>query len=323
MLTGDNSSGRENAIRFSVVVPVYKNEQSLPEVVQRLEALQARLPGALETVFVVDGSPDNSAIVLKELLHDSPLQSQLLVHSRNFGSFAAIRSGFLAARGDYIAAMAADLQEPVELIETFFAKLASGDFDVAVGTREARTDPALSRLLSNSYWALYRKWIQKDMPVGGVDIFACTKAVAANISNLQESNSSLVGLLFWLGYRRAEVPYVRRERVHGKSAWSFGKKVGYLLDSVFSFTSLPISIILTVGVLGAIASLVVAFVVFLSWAFGAITVPGYAALMLVLLFSTGAVLAAMGIVGTYVWRTFENTKNRPGAIVMVHEIYDS
>ncbi len=306
---------------YSVVVPVYKNEASLPDVIERLEWLQGRLDGGLEVVFVVDGSPDASAKVLRVLLPKSSLVSQLICHSRNFGAFAAIRTGFLHARGDYIAAMAADLQEPVELIETFFERLATGEWDIAIGTRVSRGDPLVSRLLSRAYWALYRRWVQRDMPAGGVDIFACSKLVAQNFAVLDESHSSLVGQLFWLGYRRVEVPYARRERVHGKSAWTAKKKIGYLLDSVFSFTGLPISIILVVGLVGSLLALAAAFVVFVSWLCGAITVPGYSALMLVLLFGTGSILFALGIVGTYVWRTFENTKNRPSSVVMLHERY--
>lgn len=306
---------------YSVVIPVYKNYASLPQVIERLEWLQKELDGPLEAVFVVDGSPDESALLLRTLLPASTLQSQLICHSRNFGSFAAIRTGFLEARGAYIAAMAADLQEPVELVKTFFAELATGDWDVAIGTRVKRDDPWLSRTLSKAYWAMYRRWVQREMPVGGVDIFATTRQVAGNFGSLGESNSSLVGLLFWLGYRRLEVPYSRSEREHGKSAWTFGKKLGYLLDSIFSFTSLPITLILSVGLLGSLAAIVAAFVVFLSWAFGAIPVPGYAAQMLVLLFSTGSILFALGIVGTYVWRTFENTKGRPGSVTMLHETF--
>ncbi len=217
--------------------------------------------------------------------------------------------------------MAADLQEPAELVRTFFDRLSTGNWDVAVGTRTSRDDPGLSRLASSAYWRFYRRFVQRDMPVGGVDIFACTTQVAQNFAALEESNSSLVGLLFWLGYRRIDVPYARVGREHGKSAWTPTKKIRYLLDSVFSFTSLPITVILAVGLLGAAAALVAAFVVFISWALGAITVPGYSALMLVLLFATGSILFALGIVGTYVWRTFENTKKRPSSIVMLHETF--
>src|SRR5690606_21462141 len=111
-----------------------------------------------------------------------------------------------------------------DLIEKFYEHLSSGDWDVAVGTREKRHDPAGSRTASRLYWAFYRRVVQRDMPSGGVDILACTRNVAQQLVQLGESNSSLIGLLFWLGYRRIEVPYTRQERKHGKSAWSFRKK---------------------------------------------------------------------------------------------------
>ncbi len=306
---------------YSVVVPVYKNEESLPEVVERLEWLQTRLAGPLEAVFVIDGSPDQSAAVLRRLLSASSLASQLVMHSRNFGSFAAIRTGLSVARGDYVAAMAADLQEPVELIETFFAKLATGEWDVAIGTRGKRNDPLATKVASRTYWRMYRRLVQPEMPPGGVDIFGCTRAVARQLVGMEESNSSLVGLLFWLGYRRVEIPYDRQERQHGKSAWSFHRKFRYLTDSVFSFTSLPITLILAVGMIGTAAAVLAAIVVLIAWLLGVIPVPGYTAQMLVMLFTSGSILFALGIVGTYVWRTFENSKKRPQSVVMLRETF--
>lgn len=317
----DGESRSPERIAYSIVVPVYKNEQSLPDVVARLEDMQLRLDGRLEVVFVVDGSPDNSIAVLRSLLPAASIPSQLLAHSRNFGSFPAIKAGFAAARGEYVAAMAADLQEPSELVEEFFIALKTGDYDVAVGTRVSRDDPTTSRMLSNAYWNSYRKLVQPDMPAGGVDIFASTRAVAQKLVSLDESNSSLVGLLYWLGYRRIEVPYSRQERVHGKSAWSMRKKVSYLLDSVFSFTSMPITLILGVGITGALVSIVAAFWVFVAWLLGNVPVQGYTALMLVLLFSAASILFAIGIIGTYVWRTYENTKRRPSSVVMSSETF--
>jgi len=161
------------------------------------------------------------------------------------------------------------------------------------------------------------------MPPGGVDIFATTRAVAEKLTSLDESNSSLVGLLYWIGYRRIEVPYSRQEREHGTSAWSMRKKVNYLLDSVFSFTSMPITAILVIGFIGALLSVLAAFWVFIAWLLGSVPVQGYTALMLVLLFSTGSILFAIGVLGTYVWRSYENTKGRPHAVVMSTETFDN
>lgn len=308
--------GAPSAIDFSLVVPVYRNAPSIDELFNRVARLSARLDHSLELVLVIDGSPDDSRAVIDARLEAQPINAQVIEHSRNFGSFAAIKTGMQAARGGVIGVMAADLQEPIELVEEFFAHLSTGRFDVAVGTRVSRDDPGASRMMSGAYWRAYRKFIQPAMPVGGVDVFACTRAVAEELLKLRESNSSLVGLLYWLGYRRIEIPYHRAAREHGKSAWSFRKKLAYMFDSIFSFTSIPISVMLTVGVIGSLASIVYAIVTIAFWLAGGIEVPGFTALMIVILFSTSAILAGLGIVGTYVWRAFENTKQRPYAVVM-------
>jgi glycosyltransferase involved in cell wall biosynthesis len=315
----EGSTGK--ASLYSVVIPVYNNAASLPEVIRSLEWLQENVDVDVEAVFVVDGSPDDSAMVLRDLLPGAKFSSQLLCHARNFGAFAAIRTGFLAARGNWVAAMAADLQEPITLIAQFYRELRDGAADIAVGTRTSRDDPSLSRLFSKIYWRTYRRVVEPQMPPGGVDVFACTAQVAEKFHHLGESHSSLIGQLYWLGYRRVEVPYERSARQHGVSAWTFRKKLRYLLDSVFSFTNLPISVILVLGLVGTVMATIGAVVVFVAWLLGHIPVAGYTALMLVLLLSTGSILSALGVVGTYVWRAYENTKNRPGSVVMDHEYF--
>ena len=300
--------------QYSIVIPVYNNEETIPSLFARLGEIASRW-SSLEVVIVVDGSPDRSADVIREEIVGAPFSVQLVEHSRNFGSFEAIRSGLDVVRGEYIGVMAADLQEPTSLVEEFFTILESGHWDVAVGTRESRQDPGASRVLSVAYWSLYRRLIQPEMPKGGIDIFGCTREVAARLVSLEESHSSLVGLLLWVGYRRVEVPYGRVAREHGKSGWSLRRKIGYFLDSSFSFTNAPITVITLVGILGTLATVVIAITVVIAWAVGAIPVEGYTALMLVSLGGTGAILTALGVIGSYVRRGFDNSKRRPHAIV--------
>jgi hypothetical protein len=315
--------GNGITVRYSVVVPVFGNAATLPDVIDRLQALARRLPGTLEAVFVVDASPDDSLSILRKLLPDAGLTAQLLVHSRNFGSFAAIRTGMAASRGAFVAAMAADLQEPVELVEQFFEHLSTGDYDVAIGVRSGRADPLLSGAQAKLFWSLYRRWVHREIPAGGVDIFACNRAVAGRLAALGESHSSLVGLLYWLGYRRVEIPYERAARGEGNSGWSTRRKVRYLLDSVFSFTDVPISILVAVGAIGVALTTLASIVTVVARVAGLISVPGYTALMLVMLLSATSILFGLGIVGSYVWRTYENSKGRPLSVVMIHETIDS
>ncbi|WP_308281558.1 glycosyltransferase family 2 protein [Cellulomonas sp. PS-H5] len=307
---------------FSVVIPVYGNEATLGAVIERLEGVAGRLPGPLEAVFVVDGSPDGSLLVLERLLPEAKIAGQIVVHSRNFGSFPAIRTGLAAARGRYIGVMAADLQEPPELMEEFFDVLRSGDADIAIGRRESRADPAVSSFLSRAFWGSYRRLINPAIPRGGVDVFGCTREVAGHLLSLGEAHSSLVGLLYWVGFRRTEVPYSRVPRSEGRSGWTLRKRVRYMLDSVFSFTDIPISLLSTVGFLGAITTALVGVVVFISWLTGNIDEIGYTPLMLVMLFSTFVLLSGLGVVGSYVWRTYENSKSRPVSVAMSRQVYD-
>jgi glycosyltransferase involved in cell wall biosynthesis len=302
--------------RCSVVVPVYKNAGSLGELLDACESLNERLGQRLEVVFAVDGSPDESAAILLERLPSCSFATQLLLLSRNFGSFAAIREGLRVATGDYFAVLAADLQEPPELVLTFFEALASEPVDVVFGVRSGRADPLMSRAASAVFWWFYRRLIEPQIPPGGVDVFGCNRAVRDRLLLLEEANSSLIGLLFWIGYRRKLVPYVRQLRRSGKSAWTFARKVKYLADSVFAFSDLPIRLLTVAGGLGLLASTAVSIVVLTARLAGLIRVPGYAPTVLIVSFFAGLNSFGLGIIGSYVWRTFENTKRRPLAIVM-------
>lgn len=309
-------------VLMTVVVPVYRNAETLHELVRRLEGVSGRFDDRFEAIFVIDGSPDESGAVLRDLLDHSMLRSRLVWHSRNFGSFAAIRTGLALAGGQYIGVMAADLQEPAQLLIDFHAVLSSGEHDVALGVRRTREDRGAGELASRSFWWVYRRWVQPDMPRGGVDVFACTRQVRDSIVALRESNSSLVGLLVWLGYRRADVPYDRMPRTAGASGWTLRKKTRYLFDSMYSFTDLPINLLLAIGVTGVLLSLLGGVVVFSAWAFVGIRVAGYTPLMLTLLVIGSMTLFGLGVVGSYVWRTYENSKQRPGAVPMLSETFN-
>lgn len=304
---------------LSIIIAVYRNEESIPDL---LSALNNVADTALrdygqqtEVVFVVDDSPDNCHAVLEQALPNVAFSSKLLLHARNFGALAAIRTGLIAASGDYFTVMAADLQEPPELALEFLEKLSNGGFDIVVGCRNSRDDPFLSRLASNTFWRMYKKFIIPDIPEKGFDVFGCNRAFRDHLVSLEESNSSLLGLIFWLGFKRAEVSYARGKRKHGKSAWTLKKKINYLFDSVFSFTDLPIRLLTLFGLFGLSISLVFGVIIVLAKLLGNIPVPGYAATVITIMFFGGINSLGLGIVGSYAWRTYENTKRRPLAIV--------
>ena len=301
---------------YSLVIPVYRNADSIPQLVEACEALSAQLDQGLEVVFVVDGSPDSSYQLLEGALPSARFHSQLVLLSRNFGSFSAIREGLRAANGQFLAVMAADLQEPPDLVLSFFQVLSHEPVDLVLGTRTARADPLLSRAASSAFWWVYRRVIEPAMPRGGVDVFGCNRPFRDRLLSLPESNSSLVGLLFWLGYRRKLIPYARQPRLVGQSGWTIKKKVKYLFDSLFAFSDLPIRLLAFFGALGLLFSSILSIVVVVARVLGLVTVPGYAATVLVVAFFGALNSFGLGVIGSYVWRTFENTKARPLAIVM-------
>ncbi len=300
---------------FSLVIPVYKNEGSITELISVLQEMDRQLKSKLEVIFVVDGSPDRCYDLLNESLPKAGFDARLILLSRNFGSFAAIRAGLSVATGPIFAVMAADLQEPPELIIKFFRVLETEPFDIVIGTREARDDPFFSRVAANTFWYLYQKFILSDVPVGGVDIFGCNQAFRTELLRLEESHSSLIGLIFWLGFRRKMIAYRRLERRHGKSVWTLRRKIKYLLDSIFSFTDLPIKVLITTGILGTATSILLALVVLIARLTEVIVVPGYTATILAIAFFGALNLLRIGLMGSYTWRTYENTKKRQAYII--------
>ena len=307
---------------LSLVIPVYRNETSLPRLLQEVGALAARLTGGLEVVFVVDGSPDDSLRILRERLPAWSVKSRLVELSRNFGAFAAIAAGLQEGTGDYFAVMAADLQEPPELILSFQRLMEEGKADIVLGERQRRDDPWLTSVASRSFWKFFRRFVMPDMPVGGVDVFGCTRAVRDRLVAMREVNTSLVGLLLWLGYRRALVPYNRRAREEGKSGWTVQKKWRYALDSVFSFSDLPIRVLLVLGGIATVGAVIADVVILVCWLMGLIPVLGYTPLMLTITTFGGLTALGLGIVGQYLWLALQNTRNRPSYVVRSVEQFD-
>ena len=296
----------------SLVVPVYGNRETIGPLVDAVDEIREQIDGELEAIFVVDGSPDDSQARLVEALAGRDSRARVIEHSRNFGSFAAIRTGMSLARGERIAVMAADLQEPPELVVEFLALLHSGDVDVVAGQRASRDDrgDAFSKL----YWLLYRRFVMSEIPEAGADVFACTAAVRDVVCSLEHVHTSLIAQLFWVGFRRRLVPYDRRSSP-GESGWTLRRKLRYLSDSVFAFTDLPVRMLWLVGLLGLAVGTALAILVVISRAVGAVSVPGYTATILVIVLFGSFNMVGLGIVGSYVWRAYDTIKGRPGAIV--------
>jgi glycosyltransferase involved in cell wall biosynthesis len=297
------------------------NEGSLPRLLDELIELGSRVSGELEVVFVVDGSPDRSLEILRERLPSFPLATQLVALSRSFGSFPAIAAGLECSRGDFMAVMAADLQEPPDLIASFFEILGSRRADIVFGVRSGRSDPWLSELASRLFWRVFRRFVVQDMPPGGVDVFGCSRQVSERLLQLPETNSNLIALLFWLGYRREYVVYQRAARLEGKSAWTNSKRLRYGLNSIFNFTDLPIRLLLCLGSIAFVAACIGSGIVIAAKLRSGIPVPGYTPIILASLFFGALTSLGFGIVGQYLWLALQSSHRRPEYVIRCAEEY--
>ncbi len=175
--------------------------------------------------------------------------------------------------------------------------------------------PLLSRIPAHLFWSLYRRYVMPEVPPGGVDVFGCNRLFRDTLLQLEERHSSLIAQIFWLGFRRQSITYTRQKRQHGQSAWTLRKKVNYLIDSVFAFTDLPIRLLMRIGG-GIVLSAFLGIAALIARLLGLVAVPGYAMTMCAVTLLGAANLLGLGIIGSYAWRAYENTKASPIAIPM-------
>ena len=298
----------------SIVVPVYKNEGSIDQLLHRINEISAAVSGMVEAVFVVDGSPDKSLDTLRSQLPMAGFDAKVLLLSRNFGAFSAIRAGLREARGDATVVMAADLQEPTSLITNMLGIVQRDEADVAVGVRQSRKDGVVSRTLSAVFWKIFNRVSSLELPRGGVDIFALSRSARETLNTFEESSTSLIGLIYWMGFRRQEVPYHRVERRVGRSSWSLQKRINYAKDSVTAFSEFPLTVFLWSGAIGAIVSLVFALIGAFQYIFTSDHQSQREVTAIGLLFVASYLMAGLGVLGTYLWRIADNVRKRPDSI---------
>lgn len=297
--------------KLSIVVPVYYNELNLRPLYQDIKAkIIDVIDFEYEIVMVDDGSGDNSWQVIQELAtQDKNIRPIRL--SRNFGSHAAILCGLVHAGGDCAVIKAADLQEPTELILQMYQEWRQG-YNVVLAVREIREDKSF---FSELYYWLTRKVALPKMPAHGFDVFLVDRKVIQVLKNLDEPNSAITGQILWSGFKTKEICYDRKQREIGKSKWTLAKKIRLVADTMFSFSTLPITAITWVGTLSCIGSAFWALLVLISKLSVGIEVAGFTTLFIFQLFSFGIIMLTLGVLGNYLWRTFDASRGRPVYII--------
>ncbi len=304
--------------KISIIVPVYYNQDNLLPLYADLKEkvfnkLKENTNTEYELIMVDDGSKDNSYKVMQDLAKiDSNIK---IIHlSRNYGEHAAILAGLSQCTGDCAVRKAADLQEPSEMILDMMKKYDEG-YKVVLATRADREEPIVQKAFSNLYAFLMRKLALHNMPKGGFDSFLIDRQVIDFLVKMQESNTSLMSQILWAGFETATVPYVRKKREIGKSRWTLSKKIKLVYDSLISFSYFPIKMITNVGFFSFFISVMLLLIIIYKKFVGKIDVEGYTSLIMVMLMAFGIIMLSIGILGEYLWRTYDAARKRPPYII--------
>ena len=300
--------------KVSIIVPIYYNELNIPHLYEQMkEKILSRTDFEAEIVCVDDGSKDGSYKVLLEL-REKDDRFKVVKLSRNFGSHTAILAGFAHATGDCMTMVAADLQEPLEIIIEMYEKWKQGK-KVVIAVRKDREDGFFQKLFSNTYYSLMQKYALKDMPSGGFDCFFIDKKVRDVLVSMNEKNSSIVGQVLWAGFEMDKIYYVRKKREIGESKWTLSKKIKLFIDSFMAFSYVPIRFISTLGIFISIVGFILAVFLIVNKFMFNVPVQGWTTMMITLLMLSGIQMLTLGVIGEYLWRNFDESRGRPTYIV--------
>jgi len=299
--------------KLSIVVPVYYSEDTLMDL---YIDLKTKILGKLEEyelVFVDDGSGDNSWKIMNQI-KELDENVHLVKLSRNFGEHAALLAGLSVCTGDCAVTKQADLQEDSELILEMYDSWKKGN-KVVLAIRRTRDENAVKVFFANCYYGLIRQFVNKSMPKGGCDCYLIDRKVIEVLERLDEKNSSLTLQVMWSGFQTEMVYFDRRDREKGKSRWTLAKKIKLVMDSMLSFSYAPIKLMEAIGVIFDIFAVVLFIMVLVEYFTKNVPIMGWSSLMCVVLLASGLILSMLGVLGEYLWRTLDATRNRPPFII--------
>ena len=300
---------------LSLIVPCYNEQEALPLFYREASAVLASMDCDYELLFINDGSRDGTLAVMKELAAADP-RVLYFSFSRNFGKEAAMYAGFCNARGDYIAVMDADLQDPPSLLPEMLKILMSGEYD-SVATRRAdrEGEPPVRSWFARRFYSLINRISDADIVDGARDFRLMTRDMKDAILSMGEYNRFSKGIFGWVGFRTFWMPYKNTERVAGQTKWSFWGLMKYAIDGILSFSQAPLDIASWFGILmTGFSFLMLIFIVVRRLIFGD-PVAGWASTICVIIFIGGLQLFCLGIIGQYLAKTYMEVKNRPHYII--------
>jgi glycosyltransferase involved in cell wall biosynthesis len=309
------SRAEASAAKLSVVIPVYYNAESIPALEDALCWLEQRLVErtmVLEVIAVNDGSGDESLAALLAMRQRLPWLKVISL-ARNFGAVAASKTGFRFVTGDCFTIVAADLQDPLEQILRMVDQWRQGHRFV-ISHRKTRQDPISSKVFAWLYYKVVLWLVVRNYPLGGFDLMLMDRVMLPYlVGSARNTNPNMYA--FWLGFSPAILPYERRARLHGKSRWTFRKKLNFMIDTVSGFSVAPIRILSAFGLLVAILAFLYGANIVIQAALGNTNVEGFPTIVALIAFFSGVILIMLGVIGEYIWRIFDIVSIKPESVI--------
>lgn len=302
--------------KISLIIPCYNEEKSIPLFDEELHKVICQLPEyEFEVLFVDDGSKDATMQQIR-LLREKRDYVRYLSFSRNFGKEAAMYAGFCNAKGDYVAVMDADLQDPPSLLPDMIQILETGEYDSVATRRVTRAgEPPLRSFFARLFYKLINRISDADIVDGARDYRLMKREMVDVIVAMGERNRFSKGIFGWIGFRTRWYEFENVERMAGETKWSFWKLLRYSIEGIVSFSELPLSIASWSGIfLTGVSALVLMFIVIRRLLFGD-SVQGWASTICIMIFMGGIQLFCLGVIGQYVGKTYAESKKRPHYIV--------
>jgi len=307
---------------YSIVIPVYYNQGSLWPTYKSIlnNVIQKHGTKTYEIIFIDDGSKDNSLNELLEIRESNFKNVKVVKLSRNFGQPFARLAGYSHAIGNCCVHIAADMQDPVELINTMLNEYFHNKTDIIIAVRTNRNDSFFSSFTSKLFYSLMQKLCFPDMPIGGFDFHCISSRVKDIIVNSKETNPFVQGQILWTGYKIKKLFYERRKREIGSSKWTIKKKIKLLLDGILNYSYFPLRLMSIAGMLVAFSGFIYAIWIFIRALLGQSVTEGWAPLMIIILILSGIQMVMLGIIGEYLWRTLDLVRNRDPYVI--DKVYD-
>jgi glycosyltransferase involved in cell wall biosynthesis len=304
--------------KISLLIPLYNEEEMLPLLYSELNKVVSGITGyEFEVLFIDDGSRDNSLKILRELqLKDSRVN--YISFSRNFGKETAMAAGFDYITGDAAVILDADLQDPPDLITEMIKYWEEGYDDVYARRRSREGETWLKKFTSKTYYRLLKKMTRIEIQEDTGDFRLLDRRAVESLRKLREKQRYTKGMFSWVGYNKKEILFDRKPRAAGKTKWNYLKLINLALEGVTSFSTFPLRIATILGFIVSLFSIVYMIVVLIKSLIWKDPVQGYPSMMVTILFLGGVQLVCLGIIGEYVGRIFNETKNRPLYIVSEH-----